>query len=170
MGYSRPKEEGRALAYVVSILFSIGLAVFAAVAFSLRALRNSVTNHWSANWPTAFGQIATCDVKAVHGHFIDYALGIVGYSYQIDGNYYSGYLTRQFWDEQHAWTFVDSCKDKSFLVHYKLGRPQVSVLREVDQMGWPAGSPIPKRLPWPRIWTSTVHIVVFAKHQRLGRR
>jgi len=135
MVHSRPEEEGRALAYVGSILFSIGLTGFAAIAFCLRALRTAATNNWSVNWPTACGQITTCDVKTVHGRLIDYALGIVGYSYQIDGNYYSGYLTRQFWDEQRAWTFVDFCKDKSILVHYKLGRPQTSVLREVDQMG-----------------------------------
>ena len=57
---------------------------------------------------------------------------MIGYSYQIDGNYYSGCLTRQFWDEQRAWTFVEACKDKSILVPYKLGNPQISILREMD--------------------------------------
>jgi hypothetical protein len=65
---------------------------------------------------------------------LDYALGVVGYSYHINGEYFSGYLTRQFWDEQRAWTFVDSCKDRSILVPCKVGTPQVSVLREADLM------------------------------------
>ena len=34
MVYSRPQEEGLALAYVGSILFSLGLGLFAAVAFA----------------------------------------------------------------------------------------------------------------------------------------
>jgi hypothetical protein len=135
MDYSRADDEGRALAYIGSILFSFGLAIFAAVAFSSRALLRAATNNWAASWPTASGEITTCDVKAIHGRFLDYALGIVGYSYQTGDNYYSGYLTRQFWDEQQAWSFVDACKDKSVLVRFKLGKPRISVLREIDQMG-----------------------------------
>lgn len=135
MTYSRPDEEGRALAYVGSILFSLGLGVFSAAAYGWRALTASVQNHGSADWPTAPGRITTCDVKAIHGRFIDYALGVIGYSYDIEGNYYSGYLARQFWDEQRAWTFVDSCRDKSIMVHYKLTNPEASVLRETEEIG-----------------------------------
>ena len=113
MVYLREEEEGRALAYVASIFFSLGLTGFAAAVFGFRILLKSARTSWAANWPTASGQITTCNVKAIHGRFLDYALGVIGYSYQIDGNYYSGYLTRQFWDEQRAWTFVDACKDKS---------------------------------------------------------
>jgi len=128
----REEEEGRALAYVASIFFSLGLAVFALVVFGVRILLKSARSSWAANWPTASGQVTTCNVKAIHGRFLDYALGVIGYSYQIDGNYYSGYLTRQFWDEQRAWTFVDACKNKSILVPYKLGKPQISIPREMD--------------------------------------
>ncbi len=126
------EEAGRALAYIGSIFFSLGLAVFAALTFSFRAALRSARNNRAANWPTASGQITTCDVKAIHGRFLDYALGVVGYSYHIDDNYYSGYLSRQFWDEQRAWTFVDNCKDKSAQVHYKLRNPEAPVLRELD--------------------------------------
>ena len=132
MVYSRPEDEGRVLAYVASIFFSLGLMAFATVTFCLRTMLQSVRNNRAANWPTAPGRITTCDVKVIHGRFLDYALGVIGYSYQIDDNYYSGYLTRQFWDEQRAWTFVDACKDKSILIPYKLGKTQVSVLREMD--------------------------------------
>jgi len=120
---------------VGSIFFSFGLAVFAAVVLGFRTVLKSARDNWATNWPTASGQITTCDIKVIHGRFIDYALGSIGYSYQTDGDYYSGYLTGQFWDEQQAWTFVDTWKDKSVLVHYKLGKPQISVLREVDSIG-----------------------------------
>jgi hypothetical protein len=71
-------------------------------------------------------------VRTTYGRFIAYAVGVVGYSYQIEGDYYSGYLERQFWDEQRAWSFVDSCRNRSVLIHYKLNNPQVSVLREIE--------------------------------------
>jgi len=120
MVYLREEEEGRALAYV-AIFFSLGLAVFALVVFGFRILLKSARSSWAANWPTASGQVTTCNVKAIHGRFRDYALGVIGYSYQIDGHYYSGYLTRQFWDEQRAWTFVDACKDKSIFGSLQVG-------------------------------------------------
>ena len=132
MVYLREEEEGRALAYVASIFFSLGLAVFAVAVLGFRVLLKSARSSWAANWPTASGQVTTCNVKSIHGRFLDYALGVIGYSYQIDGNYYSGYLTRQVWDEQRAWTLVDACKDKSILVPYKLGKPQIFILSEMD--------------------------------------
>jgi hypothetical protein len=135
MGYSRQEEEGRALAYIGSIFFSLGLAAFSAVMFSCSAFVNSINNRAATRWPTAPGRITTCDVKAIHGRFIDYAGGLVGYSYEIEDNYYSGYVLRQFWDEQRAWTFVDACKDTSVLVHYKVRNPQTSLLLDTEQSG-----------------------------------
>lgn len=79
----------------------------------------------------------TCDVKAFQGRFIDYALAVIGYAYEIEDNY-SGYAIRQFWDGQRAWTFADGCRDKSVLTRYKLGKPQTSVLREIDLVAAPA--------------------------------
>jgi hypothetical protein len=130
---NRPEEGGRALAYIGSILFSIGLTIFASVRYGFRTLLKSVTNYWAADWPTCSGQITTCDVKTIYGRFLDYAVGSMGYSYQIDGNYYSGYFARQFWNEQRAWTFVDGWKDKSILVNYNRRKPSRSVLKNVDQ-------------------------------------
>src|SRR5437879_4332006 len=98
--YPRPDEEGKALAYLGSIFFSLGLALFSVVMLSFRALVNSVKSRLATNWTMAPALITTGDVKAIHGRFIDYALGTIGYSYKIDDDYYSGYLTRQFWDEQ----------------------------------------------------------------------
>ena len=130
---SRPEEEGRALAYVASLFFTVGLAIYAGVLYCCRSLLSQFRNRRSANWPTAPGQITTCDVRSVHGRAIDYTLGIIGYSYQAEGNYYSGYLVRQFWDEQRGWDFVDAYRDKSVLIHYKLADPNRSALSEDEQ-------------------------------------
>jgi hypothetical protein len=135
MVYTRYEEEGRALAYIGSIIFSIGLTTFSAITYVGRQFRNSIDTRRSENWPVAAGRILTGDVKAIHGRLTDYALGTIGYSYQIEGDYYSGYSVRQFWDEQRAWTFVDSQRDKSVLVHYKLTNPQVSILTRSNQEG-----------------------------------
>lgn len=134
MVYMDGEAEGRALAYLGSVLFSLGLLLFSALVFAWRELLRSAKERRSANWPTAWGRITTCDVKAFHGRFGDHALGILGYSYQIEGSYYSGYLVRQFWGEQQAWTFVDAWRDKSVLIHFKLTNPQFSVLREAEQL------------------------------------
>jgi hypothetical protein len=83
------------------------------------------------------GQITTCDVKTIYGRFLDYAIGSIGYSYQVDGNYYAGYFNRQFWNEQRAWTFVDGWKDKSILVNYDARKPSRSVLRNLEQTAAP---------------------------------
>jgi hypothetical protein len=132
MPYTREEAEGRALAYVASILFSIGLAVFSGARYACRELGRRIRERRSANWPTAMARIATADVHTIYGRFIAYSVGLVGYSYQIEGSYYSGYFNRQFWDEQQAWGFVDSCQNKSVLIHYKLTNPQVSVLSQIE--------------------------------------
>ena len=94
------------------------------------------------------GTITTCNVKAVHGRFIDYALGQIGYSYEANGSYYSGYFVRQYNDEQDAWTFVDANRDRQLLVRYRLDDPSVSVLRETDQVGgFEATDPQAGRIP-----------------------
>jgi hypothetical protein len=69
----------------------------------------------------------------MHGWFVDYALGQLGYSYQVDGEYYSGYLTRQCNDEQTAWTYVDTWWNRPVVVRYKTSHPETSALREADQ-------------------------------------
>jgi len=73
MVYLREEEEGRALAYVASIFFSLGLAVFAVAVLAFRVLLKSARSSWAANWPTASGQVTTCNVKAIHGRFLNYA-------------------------------------------------------------------------------------------------
>jgi hypothetical protein len=135
MDRSRIDEDGRVLAYIGSVLFSVGVAIFAAVAFIFRGIVASAVNSRAINWPTASGQVTTTTVKALHARGFDYAVGTLGYSYSVDDNYYSGYFNRQFWDEQRAWSFVDGWKDRSVLVHFKVGNAAISALREFAEMG-----------------------------------
>ena len=107
MSYSEEELEGRALAYVGSLVFSAGLAAFASIAFFCREMLRTARERRAENWQAGSAQITRGTVTAIHGRFIDYAIANVGYSYSLEGNYYSGYLTRQFWDEQAAWTFAD---------------------------------------------------------------
>src|SRR6266496_4566712 len=132
MGYSREEQEGRALAYVGSLVFSVGLAAFASLAFFFREMLRTIRERRAENWQAASAQVTSGDVTAIHGHFIDYAIANVGYSYSLEDNYYSGYLTRQFWSEQAAWTFADACREKSVMIQYRPEKPRVSVLRDLE--------------------------------------
>jgi hypothetical protein len=131
----------RPLQYLAQLLFSLALVVFSVFALALRKLAQTTREARAESWPSANGAITTCDVKVVYGRFIEHALGQEGYAYSIDGNYYSGYFVRQYRDEQLAWVFVDSLKDKQVLIRYKAGDPQVSVLRAGDQVGGLQGEP-----------------------------
>jgi len=132
MSYSREELEARALAYVGSLIFSVGLAAFALVAFFYRETLRTIRERRAENWQAASAQVTSGDVAAIHGRFIDYAIANVGYSYSLGDNYYSGYLTRQFWDEQAAWTFADGCREKSVMIQYKPDEPRSSILRDLE--------------------------------------
>jgi hypothetical protein len=128
-----PFWRARPLQYVVEFLYSVALAIFSVLAFGIRGMACYVSEHRAENWPIANGTITTTNVKAVHGWFVDYALGQLGYTYTINGDYYSGYHTRQYADEQSAWTFVDARRNLPVLVRYKPSDVKVSMIREVDQ-------------------------------------
>jgi hypothetical protein len=70
----------------------------------------------SANWPTVLGIVETGEVSTIRGRRNAFGPGTeeatakVGYSYTLDGEYYSGYHTRAFNDEQKAWSYVDALK------------------------------------------------------------
>src|SRR6185369_13091077 len=93
--------------------------------FKARALR-------SAAWPIAQGRIETVAVNAINTQK-QIAVTNLGYSYYAEGELYSGYYSRQFLDEQVAWDYANELKDKTVVVRYKLGHPEVSALRINDQ-------------------------------------
>ena len=128
MSYESQTEQGRALAYIGSILLSIGIVLFGGAAFLLRDLLRRVREQRAEMWQAASAQITSGDVRVIHGRFVDYAIGNVGYAYSIDAEYYSGYLTCQFWDEQLAWTFVDACQNRQVMIKYMPNKPHASTL------------------------------------------
>ena len=132
MIYGDVRAEGRALGWAGSILFGIGLAIWGSLVYLVRRFLQGIREGAATNWQTASAQITTGNVNVVHGRFVDYALATIGYAYYVEGAYYSGYLTRQFWDEQRAWSFVDGCRDKPVLVHHRFDKPQNSVLLQPD--------------------------------------
>ena len=62
----------------------------------------------SANWPTVFGTVESGKVSTIRGRRnafgpdTEEATATVGYSYTLDGAYYSGYHSKTFNDEQKA--------------------------------------------------------------------
>jgi hypothetical protein len=130
-----PFWRGRPLQYLAEILYGVALVAFSILALIVRTATIAIRNHRADSWPMINGNITTGEVTTIHGRFFDYALGKLGYSYEVNGDYYSGYFIRQYNDEQKAWNFVDAKNDKPVLIRYKPGTPQVSVFREEDQPG-----------------------------------
>ena len=100
----------------------------------LRSLR-------AGSWRIAQGSIETGDVTAMRTavdlrvRFLrapELARATLGYSYQIDGIFHSGY-SKAFTDEQKAWDFVHEWKGQSVLIRCQPDRPDVSVMRLDDQ-------------------------------------
>jgi len=74
--------------------------------------------------------IETVNVKA----FGQQALGELGYSYVVGADRYSGYFSWQFGDEQQAWDYVTGLKGRTVIVRYRQENPDVSTLRNADQL------------------------------------
>ena len=130
-----PFWRARPLQYAALFIYSCVLVIFAGLAFAARKILEVVRENRTQNWRMANGKVMTVDVKARHGWFVDYALGQIGYAYEVEGNYYSGYFKQAFFDEQRAWSFVDAKQDKSIVVRYKANKADVSAIRMNDQIG-----------------------------------
>ena len=89
----------------------------------------------SAHWPTAPGVIESGQVSTVRSRSrywdrgIETATAQLAYSYRLGGDYFSGYHTETFNDEQKAWSYVDGLKGQPVTVSYHPRKPNVSVLR-----------------------------------------
>jgi hypothetical protein len=122
------EDDGRALAYIGSIFLSVGIVVFGGFAFLCRELLHSLRERRADVWQPTTARVTSGDVTAIHGRGVDYAIGNIGYAFSVQDAYFSGYVTRQFWDEQRAWEFVDGCQNRQVMVAYKPSNPQASVL------------------------------------------
>jgi hypothetical protein len=125
----------QALRYLVEALFSVALAIYSTIAWYIRKLSILVYDSRAAGWSMINAKITTGDVNAWHARGFEYAVGQIGYAYEVDGEYYSGFFQRQFFDEQKAWSFVDQKQGSAVMVRYKQSNPQVSLLRQADQLG-----------------------------------
>jgi len=94
MSYSRAEEEGRALAYVGSVLLGVGILIPGSGAFFFRELLRTLRERRAEGWQPASARITSGDVKAIHGRPVDYAIGNLGYAFSVEDTYYSGYITR----------------------------------------------------------------------------
>lgn len=131
MSYYRDREKGPG--YVVAFLYSLVVAAFWIPALVLRRTGRLLKEVGVENWPRANGTVTVANVNVIHGWIVDYALGQLGYSYKVSGEYYAGSVTRQYPDEQAAWDFVDAHRNQPVFVRYRDSNPQMSSLLEVDQ-------------------------------------
>lgn len=57
----------------------------------------------------------------------------LGYSYSVNGAYYSGYIEKSFFRERAAKKFVERLRDQGVLVRFNPSSPRISILRSKDQ-------------------------------------
>jgi|GEM_PF-3194259 len=118
-----------------------GLAAVFAFLFGRDRLPEWIRSLRAESWRTASGSVETTDVAAVRWHGrsgfggVELAKASLGYSYQVDGIFHSGYYSKAFIDEQAAWDWAGKWKGRCVMIRYNPEKPEVSVLRMQDQMG-----------------------------------
>ena len=110
--------------------FVLFWVVLVAAWFLINRLPGWVRSVRAQSWPVTDGRIETVGVK----EFGQQALGELGYSYSVAGDRYSGYFSWQFGDEQQAWDYVNGLQGRLVIVRYKRESPDVSALRNADQL------------------------------------
>jgi hypothetical protein len=115
--------------FTLLILFVLGLLL------SFKQWPEWIRRARSASWPTIPGTIESGEVSTFRSRSRNFdrskesATASLGYSYHLNGNYFSGYHVETFNDEQKAWSYVDGLKGKTVQVSYNPRKPGVSVLR-----------------------------------------
>jgi hypothetical protein len=111
-------------AAVLLLLMVLGLL------FSIKKWPEWIHRALSRSWPTVSGTIESGEVSTIRGRAgRETADATIGYSYTLNGTYYSGYHIETFHDEQAAWSYVDGLKGRSVQVSCNPRRPEISVLR-----------------------------------------
>src|SRR5262249_23773813 len=115
---------------VDAILTILVLSVFG-VLYSIREWPDWYRWVRAKNWPSADGTVETGEVSTHRSRSgVETATATLGYSYRIHGDYYSGYHTEVFNDEQKAWSYVDQLRRQTIPVRYDPKNPEISVLRQ----------------------------------------
>ena len=110
-------------------------ALFIMILVAIRRWPQSWRRMRSAGWPTISGTIDNGEVSTFRYRTVlldaELASAQLAYSYQLEGDYYSGYHSETFNDEQEAWSYVDSLKGHEVQVSYNPRKPDISVLRRL---------------------------------------
>ncbi len=108
----------------------VAVAVFSVfwVIASLKLWPQWLRKRTSGNWPAAMGTIEGGEVSALRSSKGEVATCNLNYSYRINGEYYGGVYSQQFFDEQAAYDFIDSRKGKAAQIKYNPHEPGISVL------------------------------------------
>jgi hypothetical protein len=87
----------------------------------------SIWQWWRVNgwrsWPCVDGEIQTADVREMPSRAGSYFVVDLGYSYKVDGEYYSGHLEET---KPEPYEYAHAMKDTPVVVHYKPNRPEIS--------------------------------------------
>jgi hypothetical protein len=80
------------------------------------------------SWPMVAGRVERAEVEGTDtGYFAD-----ISYSYQANGEYYSGFYQKTFRMRRFAEEFVDITRGQQLFVRYHPEKPETSVVREQD--------------------------------------
>jgi len=121
--------------FIVLVLLVVGLLL------SIKQWPEWFRRARSAHWPVTQGTIEGGEVSTIRGRSgrtyraTETTTAKLGYSYQLNDTYYSGYHTATFSDEQTAWSYVDGLKGQMVQVSYNPRSPAVSVLRRQHLLG-----------------------------------
>jgi hypothetical protein len=87
--------------------------------------------HGSDSWPTTEGTIEVANVREVHTRSSHYFKVEMGYSYLVNGEYYSGRFTKDFDREAEAWDYAKAMKGRIAPIRYNPAKIECS--RIIDQ-------------------------------------
>ena len=98
----------------------VGIIVFVAAGLPLAALHlfQRARSLGTASWPTTRGTVETSDVKEVRTRNTHYFFAAIDYSYEINGEYYSGRFTKNFETESEASEYAETARAEGIVVRF----------------------------------------------------
>jgi hypothetical protein len=102
-------------------------AVFWLIA-SLKLWPQWLRKFTSGSWSTTLGTVEGGEVSVLHSSKGEVATCTLNYSYRVNGDYYGGIHSRQFFDQQAAYDYIGSLKGKAAQIKYDPREPETSVL------------------------------------------
>lgn len=89
--------------------------------------------HWSkfrgsGSWPLISATIESIDVREVNRRSSHCFVAETGYSYRVNGEYFSGRYSCEFSEESEAWRYANSERGRAILIRYNLENPAAARL------------------------------------------